>query len=196
MSTYVLMFEYDAARTLFGRSVIRRRIVLLLLEGAAPRLHLREIQRRVGTSPGTARRELMRLVEAGLVDREAVGRNVYFSMRTDSPIYEPFRDLARRTVGVPSVIRRHVEGLKGIREASVFGSYATGRMTPESDIDLFVVGTPDRDKLTERLQAAEREIGRPINETVFTNTELEERRGRGDRFIARIDAGPTIPVLP
>lgn len=189
------MSEYDAS-ALLGRSRIRQRIVALLLDGPAPRLHLRDIQRRVGTTPGTARRELMRLIETGLVKREAVGRNVYFSMRTDSPIYEPFRDLVRRTVGVPSVIRRHVETIKGVHQATVFGSYATGLLKPESDIDLLIIGAPDRDELTDRLQAAEREIGRAINETVFTEDEFERHRERGDRFVAGIDAGPTIPVLP
>lgn len=195
-STYVLVFENNATQTLFGRSQIRRRIVLLLLEGTAPRLHLREIQRQVGTTPGTARRELMRLVDAGLVKREAEGRNVYFSIDLSSPVTQPFRDLFRRTFGIPSVIRRHIADVRGIESALVFGSYATGTMQPESDVDLLVVGKPSRDELTERLQAAEAEVGRRISETVFTEAELSERRGRGDRFVTNLDEGPTVRILP
>lgn len=61
-----------------GRSSVRQRILALLMDESAGRLHLREIARRAGTSPGTASRELARLVAAGLIDREAEGNQVYF----------------------------------------------------------------------------------------------------------------------
>jgi DNA-binding transcriptional ArsR family regulator/predicted nucleotidyltransferase len=61
-----------------GRSIVRRRILALLLAEPRPRLHLREIQRRASTSPGTASRELAKLVAAGLIEREAEANQVYF----------------------------------------------------------------------------------------------------------------------
>ena len=73
------MFENSLALDLaVGRSSVRQRILALLMDESAGRLHLREIQRRVGTSPGTASRELARLVAAGLIDRQAEGNQVYF----------------------------------------------------------------------------------------------------------------------
>lgn len=61
-----------------GRSSVRQRILLLLMVEPGIRLHLREIQRRAGTSPGTASRELAKLLAAGLVERQAEGNQVYF----------------------------------------------------------------------------------------------------------------------
>jgi DNA-binding transcriptional ArsR family regulator len=61
-----------------GRSSVRQRILSLLMAEPGLRLHLREIQRRAVTSPGTASRELARLVAAGLIEREAEGNQVYF----------------------------------------------------------------------------------------------------------------------
>ena len=73
------MFENSPLAILaLGRSLVRRRILALLLDKPGTRLHLREIQRRAGTSPGTASRELGRLVAAGLITREAEGNQVYF----------------------------------------------------------------------------------------------------------------------
>lgn len=73
------MFENSPlAEFTIGRSSVRQRIVALLLDESSGRLHLREIQRRVRTSPGTASRELAKLVAAGLIDREAEGNQVYF----------------------------------------------------------------------------------------------------------------------
>jgi DNA-binding transcriptional ArsR family regulator len=89
MGTLVLMLEDEssmfeniptgaAIELAVGRSTVRQKILALLTAEPPIRLHLREIQRRVGTSPGTASRELARLVDAGLVEREAEGIQVYF----------------------------------------------------------------------------------------------------------------------
>jgi DNA-binding transcriptional ArsR family regulator len=80
------------AELALGRSTVRQRILALLMSDDATRLHLREIQRRVGTSPGTASRELARLVAAGLVDREAEGSQVYFRAST-TPVAAMMRQL-------------------------------------------------------------------------------------------------------
>ena len=100
------------------------------------------------------------------------------------------------SIGAPSVLRRALTGIAGIERALVFGSYARGDIRVDSDIDLLVIGTPDRDDLTDRLEVAGREIGRPVNEVVMSASELEERRARGDRFLASIEAGASIAVLP
>ena len=73
------MFENRSALELtVGRSTVRQSILALLMAEPGSRLHLREIQRRAATSPGTASRELAKLVGAGLIEREAEGHQVYF----------------------------------------------------------------------------------------------------------------------
>ena len=97
LSTIVLMFENNAAAELaVGRSTVRRRILGLLMSAPETRLHLREIQRRATTSPGTASRELARLVAAGLIDRETEGNQVYFRAATS-----PFATMLRTLLIVP-----------------------------------------------------------------------------------------------
>ncbi len=82
----------SAARLALGGSTIRRRILELLMVEPDARLHLREIQRRVGTSPGTASRELGRLVAAGLAERQPEGHQVYFRIAS-TPYAWAFRTL-------------------------------------------------------------------------------------------------------
>jgi uncharacterized protein len=92
LSTIVLVFENKASTDLaMGRSSVRRRILTVLADPQT-RLHLREIQRRAGTSPGTASRELARLLAAGLVEREAEGNQVYFRGAT-TPLATMLRSL-------------------------------------------------------------------------------------------------------
>lgn len=149
----------------------------------------------LGASAGSTARELERLVEAGLVTRSTEGRQVYFQAAADSPLFDALQTIVRRTVGAPDVIRRHLAGLRGIDRAFVYGSYARGEETATSDIDLMIVGNPDIDELTDRASAAESELGRPLNYTIFTEDELTRRRKRGDRFVASVDGGPTLPVI-
>jgi DNA-binding transcriptional ArsR family regulator len=93
------LFENTSALDLVvGRSSVRQRILALLMDEPASRLHLREIQRRAGTSPGTASRELAKLVAAGLIDREAEGNQVYFRA-SSSPLATMLRTVL---VGMPA----------------------------------------------------------------------------------------------
>lgn len=190
------MVDNTQAVVLLGRSKVRQRILALLVETPEQRMHLRGVARAVGTSAGTAARELGRLEQAGIVRRAREGNQVYFQARSEQPLFGPIREIVRQTIGAPMSIGRSLAGLAGVERAVIFGSYAHGPLRADSDVDLLIIGTPDRDDLTERLEAAGREIGRPINEVVMTARELEARRARGDRFVESIDSQPSIPIIP
>ena len=191
------MSAYESSVTpLLGRSLIRQRILALLLDDPDHRVHLRGIARSVGSSAGTAARELRRLEEAGLVTRTREGAQVYFQANEESTLLEPVREIVRKTVGAPNALRRSLAGLPDVDAAFIFGSYARGQTRPDSDVDLLVLGSPDRDDLTERLEAAGRELGRPVNEVVMMTSEMEARRARGEPLVTSIDRGESIRVLP
>ena len=104
------------ADLLLGRSRVRRRILELLLAQLGTRYHLRGIQRLVETSPGTASRELQRLVAAGLVERRREGNQVYFSARADSSLAWSLREL---------VIGAHPRQLRVAEVVAEYGSAAS-----------------------------------------------------------------------
>lgn len=109
-----------------GRSSVRQRILALLMDESAGRLHLREIQRRAGTSPGTASRELARLVAAGLIDREAEGNQVYF-WASSSPLATMLRTVL---VGLPA---QQVQARPSRLPRAASGSAAAPADTPPDD---------------------------------------------------------------
>jgi predicted nucleotidyltransferase len=190
------MTENTQGSLLLGRSKIRQRILALIMDAPDRRMHLRGIARAVGTSAGTAARELGRLEEAGLVRRTREGNQVYFEARPEQPLYGQIRDIVRQVAGVPIILRRHLSGLAGVEHAMIFGSYAHGSIKSDSDVDVLIIGTPDRDELTERLEMASLEISRLVNEVVMTREDLLARRTRGDRFIESIDSRPSIQLAP
>lgn len=102
-----------AAELAVGRSTVRRRILGLLMASPETRLHLREIQRRAATSPGTASRELARLVGAGLVSRETEGHQVYFRITSS-----PFATMLRTLLFVPESQSIDLTGLGTTRDSA------------------------------------------------------------------------------
>jgi predicted nucleotidyltransferase len=188
------VIEYNVPLFL-GRSTIRRRILATLIDSPRDRYHLRELARRASTSAGTAARELARLSADGFVVSEMEGHQRYFRVNTASPLYQPIRDLVRRTIGAPAVLRRHLADVPGIERAMIFGSYADGRLKADSDIDVLIIGTPDRDLLTEALEEAAGELGRDVNEVVMTDTEYSERQQRKDGLVQSIAAHRSLDVV-
>jgi predicted nucleotidyltransferase len=72
----------------------------------------------------------------------------------------------------------------------LFGSYATGDATEDSDVDLFIIA-PTNERFFERMASVRRLIrdlrnGLPVAPIVLTPEEIEERRKMGDQFITEI----------
>jgi uncharacterized protein len=172
-STIVLMNDTAAlADLLLGRSRVRRRILELLLGQLGVRYHLRGIQRLVETSPGTASRELQRLVATGLVERRREGNQVYFSARADSPFVQNLRGLIATGRGQAP--------LRVSETAADYGSVATTAPPPGASVQSRAVPGHGPDPLglevARRLSAALRRTYGPRLRGVY----LYGSRARGD----------------
>ncbi|NJD75519.1 MAG: nucleotidyltransferase domain-containing protein [Candidatus Methanoperedens sp.] len=72
----------------------------------------------------------------------------------------------------------------------LFGSYARGEETEDSDVDLLVIA-PRKERFFERIASAKRLIrdlrdGLPVAPIVLTPQEAEKRKNIGDQFIIDI----------
>lgn len=97
-------------------------------------------------------------------------------------------------------IRRIGERIKKEYHAErviLFGSYATGDATEDSDIDLFIIA-PTKEPFFQRMATVRRLIrdlrkGLPVAPIVLTAKELEKRQAAEDPFIEEI-LGTGIPL--
>ncbi|MGZ6266153.1 MAG: MarR family transcriptional regulator [Candidatus Limnocylindrales bacterium] len=161
------MFENNGIANLaLGRSLVRQRILALILTEPGVRLHLREIQRRARTSPGTASRELSKLVSAGLIEREAEGNQVYFRGSTspfaamlhtllstapatvahssDAPVAAVTAATAEAdpvALQAGSTVAAQMRAIyrERLRGVYLYGRRASGWASPDSDVELAVV---------------------------------------------------------
>lgn len=93
----------DLGTLFFG--AYRRQVLALLLLHPGESFHLREIARLTNTQPGTLRRELAQLVEAGVLSREKLGNLVRYKADSACSVYEELRGILKKTAGVADVLR-------------------------------------------------------------------------------------------
>jgi DNA-binding transcriptional ArsR family regulator len=118
-----------------------------------------DIAEAVGAPLSSVSRELDRLVRAGLLAERRVGRARLVKANADAPTVAPTTELVLHTFGPPFVLAEEFSGLRGAEEVYVFGSWAArylGRPgQPPADVDVLVVGRPDRLAMYEAAQRAE-----------------------------------------
>ena len=111
----------------------RRRVLGLLLLHPDDALHGREIARRAGLPAGTVTRELVKLADAGLLQRERRGNQQIYSANKAHPIFAELASILRKTSGLADVL---IDALAPVadqlRAAFVFGSVARGEETAGS----------------------------------------------------------------
>ena len=180
---------------LFGRSLVRRELLIEFFVRARTDGHVREVARSIGRAPAAVGRELERLQQAGILRSFVRGRNRTYAVDAESPVAGEIRLLIQRTVGIEATLRKALEGLSGIEEASIFGSYASGKLRRSSDIDLLIVGSPPSNSLRKKLRDAERVLRRDVNVVELTADEVRSRRRKRDPLIGDILRGPRIVLV-
>jgi predicted nucleotidyltransferase len=184
------------ATTLFGQT--RRNVLGLLFGRPDQDFYLREVVRHTGAGMGAVQREVAALTEAGLITRTPRGKHVYFQANRQSPVFDELRSLIDKTAGVADVVRATLQEVMDdgrIELAFIYGSVATGKQGPESDVDLMIVGGARLSELVPAIRVAEDRLGREINPTVFRLSEIQERLRAHDHFISRTFSGPKIMLI-
>src|SRR5713101_4015549 len=177
------------------RSATEARLLALLTSTPGQEFHTRELMRRVSGSPRPVQLALEKLARQGLVESRRVGPLRLWRMDPLHPLYLPLRDLYARTVGIVAQLRTLLEADKGIRFAFVFGSYARGDDDTRSDIDVFVVGHMEVDRLIEATQKLEANLGRELNPVVWTEQDLRKRIQERSPFLATVREEPKIWIV-
>ncbi len=151
---------------------------------------------RAGTSMATALREIERAEAARLVSTRRLGNTRLVKANPANPLYEPYRQIILATYGPPAVIVQELATVKGVDQAYLFGSWAArycGEAGPApNDIDVLVVGRPDRDQLYEAVERAERRLGIPVQATIRSTKQWHDT---SDAFISQVCSRPLVALL-
>lgn len=174
----------------------RRKVLGLLLMRPDQQIHLRELARVIGAAPGTLKKELDALCEAGLLRAERVGNQVRFCANTAHPVFPELQALIRKTIGLADALRLSLAPLAGrIDAAFVFGSMASGTESAGSDIDLMVVGDAGFAEIVDVTYAAQATLGREINPKVMSASEWQAKKAERNAFLQDVLNKPRIMLI-
>lgn len=129
----------------------RRQVLDLLLLNPKQKYHVREIARLTNTVAGTLHKELSKLAEAGLLNKEAIGNQVFYQVNSSclildelTKIFEKMRNADSKNPKMDLLVEKNRKKIlsiareKGIRNVRVFGSMARNDANEKSDLDLLV----------------------------------------------------------
>jgi len=182
------------ASALFGKT--KRTVLALLLTNPQESFYLRQIVRSAGLGQGAVQRELQHLTEAGLLLRRRQGHQIFYQANQTSPIFKELKSLLVKTAGVGDILRQVLSGLKDrIEAAFLYGSFATGKDRPASDLDLAVIGSVTFGEVVSQLRPAQETLGREINPTVYTPDEFQKKLKAKHHFVSAIIQEPKIMLI-
>ena len=184
MKSILLFMDRQPAPALLPilRSQQQGEILALLLGDPDLELSLTEIAARTGAPHPSVYREIQRAEQAGLVTTRKMGNVRLVRANTASPYYPGLADVLTRAFGVPAVLAEVLRPVGGIAAAYIYGSWAARHdgqagQRPVGDIDVLVLGEPDRDRLYDALSTAEERLGRPIQATIREPAWLDSGTG-------------------
>jgi len=129
-----------------------------------------ELAARVGVPLTTAHRELQRLEEAGLLVGRPVGRSRLLRANTAHRAFGPLAQLLLVSFGPHVVVAEEFASIPRATAVIIYGSWAARydgiAGPPPGDIDVLVVGAPDRGDVYAAAERAEARLGIPINPVV------------------------------
>ncbi len=190
--TTIVVYFYH----MFGfRSKARQQLLAYYFTNPTARHHLRDLAERLGIDPSNLSKELGRLEREGLFASEVSGRQKYFQLNREYPLFDEVRKIVAKTIGAPRVIAQSLKGIDGIDVAYLYGSFASNQQDAGSDIDVLVIGSPREEVLAQAVRKLERQLGREINYTVLTPKEFESRRARKDAFLEDVWHNKRIPLI-
>lgn len=182
------------AHYLLGSS--RSAVLAALLLHPETALHVRELARVTGTSPGSLHRELRALTELGLLLRQETGRQVNYQANTACPVFEELAGLLRKTVGVADVLRAALMPLaENIELAFVYGSVAAGQESARSDVDVMVLGRAGFGAVAQALAPTHGMVRREVNPTVMKPADFRRKCIAGEGFALSVLRGAKLWLI-
>ena len=153
------------------RSQQQAELLALILGQSTNEFTLTELADRTGVPYASVHREVERSEAAELTVSRLVGRTRLVRANEASPYFAGLSDVLVKAFGAPWVLGQALAKVADIDAAYVYGSWAARHSgeagdRPVGDVDLLVLGKPDRDAVYAAASEVERRLGREVQVTI------------------------------
>lgn len=177
------------------RSRLQGELLALVLGDPTAEWTAEDLSQRTGHPRHTVANELRRLEEADVFTSRMIGRSKLIHANTENPYYQSLSQLSLMSFGPPQVIREELGAIDHIEQMFIFGSWAAryaGEQGPTPhDVDVLIVGAPDRDEVYEAARRAQERLGREVNTTI---RKAEQWQGAQDGFARQLRSSPLVEI--
>ena len=175
----------------------RQRVLAVLFGNPGRSFYANEVIALAQSGTGAVQRELATLSEAGLLKVTKQGNQKHYQANAAAPVYAELRGLVLKTMGLADVLKVALAPVAPqIDLAFVYGSVARQQDTAHSDIDVMIVsaslGYAD---VFGALEGAATTLGRKVNPTLYSPTEIAKRISLDNSFVTRVLQQPKIWLI-
>lgn len=140
-------------------------------------------------------KELARLEGLGVLTSEQRGNSKDYQVNPDCPIALELRSIVLKTEGVGMALKSKLQEMAGVKEAFVYGSYASGEADERSDLDVMIIGEVNLGQLAPIISGLEKELNRPINYVIYSEDEWKKKAAIRDPFWENVTRAPKIILI-
>ncbi|MFP4568324.1 MAG: nucleotidyltransferase domain-containing protein [Candidatus Woesearchaeota archaeon] len=153
-------------------------VLTFFLENPDLEVHIKDLARKLKISPATSKKFCDLLNKEQLILKEKKGNTIFFKLNNQSNYVK----LLKKTHGLMK-IKKHWESPleEGIKTIAVYGSYASGEYSQNSDLDLIII-TRKKDVNLKFIQTFQNKIKKEVNITKLTYFEWEKLKKDNDAF--------------
>lgn len=157
------------------RTAAQARILAWLLLDPSREQPIASLTAVAGVTQSNVLREVNRLVTAGVLSERRAGNTRLVKAATDSPYYEPLAVILSRSFGPASLVPAELQALEDVEQVVLIGSWAQRFLgvpgPPPRDVDVVVVGDPDRRALRAANRRLEQQLDQPVQLTTISSSD-------------------------
>lgn len=177
------------------KSKTREALFRLYFTNPEKSYYLRELEREFDIPVSMLRKELISLEKSGIFVSSRKGNLSYYSLDKSYPLYNELKNIVFKTVGIKGLLIKALTDIKYIESAFIYGSYAKSQDNLKSDVDLFIIGNVDENKLISKIDRIEKNLKRDINYSLYSKKDYEKKKKEKDGFIEDVIEGPKIFLI-
>jgi len=177
------------------RSKITEKVLGYYFLNTGEKKYINELAKIIEADPGNLDRKLKEMEAEGILSSEFSGKERYYFLNLKYPLLKELKKIYLAKYGLAEALKKRLIGLVGLSQAYIFGSYAGKNFSPESDIDVLLVGSHSVLKAQEAVLPLQKQLRREFNIVDLTEQELMKRKKDKDEFIADIFKNKIIKII-
>lgn len=177
------------------KSKVTEKILGFYFLNTEAKKYINELAKIIDADPGNLDRKLKELEGEGVLSSEFSGKERYYSLNPEYPLLKELKKIYLSKYGLAEMLKKRFVKLAGLCEAYIYGSYAKKNFSPESDIDLLLIGSHSALKAQAAVSPLEKQFQREFNIVDLTEEEFSKKKKNKNEFIADIFAGEVIKII-